>query len=366
MTQQIQKPIGTLIEDLDTPAFVLSLENLQQNITVIHSLFSRTGLTLRPQIGFHGCPEIARLQMEAENTSRGICTMTLSEAEVFSQHGFNDFLIASKVVSRGKIIRTGELAQHAHVTLPVDDLVNVEELSKFATERDFNLDILVEISDSRESSGVVSGEPAVNLAKRVAEAKGLRFRGLLQRDSPPDSKSEIQENPSFLKQLNSTLETIELIENSGLTVDVMSVESDYQFDAAVACPRVTEVIMGAYALTNRAIDNEGVQQAAYVLATVTSRPEQQVAILDCGQKAIGSDHGLPTLQGHRGTLSSLSAEHGKWLLHEDDADHIDLRDKVFLIPADVGSCANLYNSIQVAKNGKLEAVWNIASRGRYY
>ncbi|MQF83111.1 hypothetical protein FIM02_02985, partial [SAR202 cluster bacterium AD-802-E10_MRT_200m] len=332
----------------------------------IDSLFTRTGSTLRPQISSHGCPDIAQLQMEAGNTSSGICTMTLSEAEIFSQHGFNDFLIASQVISSGKIIRAGELAQHAKVTLIVDDLGNVEELSKFAAERHFNLDILLEISDSLETSGVASGEPAVNLAKKIADAKGLHFRGLLQKELPLESKNEMPGRASFLKQLNRTLETSELIEKAGLVVEAMSVESDYHFDEAIACSRVTEVIMGAYVLTNRAIVENDVQQAAYVLATVTSKPEQQLAILDCGQKAIGADHGSPKLQSQRGTISSLSAEHGKLLLHEEEGGHVDLGDKVWLIPSDVGSCANLYNSVQVAKNGKLEAVWNIASRGRYY
>src|SRR5207244_4445609 len=50
--------------------------------------------------------------------------------------------------------------------------------------------------------------------------------------------------------------------------------------------------------------------AIRVLATVISRPEPGLAILDMGQKAIGADLGQPAVDGLPGArISKMSAEH---------------------------------------------------------
>jgi hypothetical protein len=99
---------------------------------------------------------------------------------------------------------------------------------------------------------------------------------------------------------------------------------------------------------------------------VTSRPEAGTAIVDVGQKAIGSDAGLPVAEEIPGaSVVSLSAEHGRLRLPEDADARITLGDKLWLTPWDMGTCVNLYDYIHAVRDGKLEVVWDVAARGRY-
>lgn len=51
---------------------------------------------------------------------------------------------------------------------------------------------------------------------------------------------------------------------------------------------------------------------------------------------------------------------------EGDADaRVNLEDKVWVIPADVGTFANVHEYIHVIQNGRLEVVWDVAARTKY-
>jgi D-serine deaminase-like pyridoxal phosphate-dependent protein len=45
--------------------------------------------------------------------------------------------------------------------------------------------------------------------------------------------------------------------------------------------------------------------------------------------------------------------------------NLHLGDKVWAIPWDIGSCVNLHDYMHCARDGRLEAVWEIPARGRY-
>ncbi len=105
------------------------------------------------------------------------------------------------------------------------------------------------------------------------------------------------------------------------------------------------------------------EPAIRVLATVISRPEPGLAILDMGQKAAGADLGQPAVHGLPGAcISKMSAEHG-FLVSEGLLPEIG--EKVWAVPADLGSCMNLYDYLNVVRDGRLEAVWPVAGRGLY-
>jgi D-serine deaminase-like pyridoxal phosphate-dependent protein len=88
--------------------------------------------------------------------------------------------------------------------------------------------------------------------------------------------------------------------------------------------------------------------------------------VDTGQKAIGSDTGLPVADELPGaSVMALNAEHGRLRLTEGAERRVALGEKIWLTPWDIGTCVNLYDYLHVARDGKLEAVWDVAARGRY-
>ena len=65
MERPIFKPVGTPVEQLDTPALVLDLDILEQNIKTLHSFFLQREAKVRPHVEVHRCPAIAHKQMAA-------------------------------------------------------------------------------------------------------------------------------------------------------------------------------------------------------------------------------------------------------------------------------------------------------------
>ena len=368
MERPIFKPIGTPAEELDTPSLLVDLALMERNIETMHSFFQDREAKLRPHVEAHRCPSIAHRQLAAGGTVGGICVTTVGEGEVFAASGFTDISVANVVVTRPKITRLCALARSAKVTVAVDSEKNVKDLSEAAGASGVSLDVLVYINTRLNGCGVEPGKPAVDLARVISDAPALRFAGLMtyggnMLDLEPDDVAA-----ESRKWIQRVLDTREMVEKAGMEVDVVSVGGTHNYEVAGAMDGVTEVPAGTYVLMDEKYRQHRpqLQPAASVVATVTGVPEDGMAITDGGQKAIGADTGLPSVDNIPGaTAPSLSAEHGKLVWEDSSNVHLDLGDKVWHTPWDIGACANLHDYIFAIRDSRLEAVWDISARGRY-
>ena len=105
--------------------------------------------------------------------------------------------------------------------------------------------------------------------------------------------------------------------------------------------------------------------AVTVSARITSVPEQGRAIHDCGQKAVGRDHGDPWIVGRdRLKASGGSAEHGTVLCPSDEPP-FSIGDWLQLVPADIATAFALHDFAFGARDGRLETVWSVSARGAF-
>jgi 3-hydroxy-D-aspartate aldolase len=100
-----------------------------------------------------------------------------SEAEVMAKSGIKDILIANQVVGARKVGRLVNLAAYFDVMVAVDSYGNTEELSRAAADRGVQLRILVEVNIGNNRCGGESYEKALEMARAVHKASGLRFHG---------------------------------------------------------------------------------------------------------------------------------------------------------------------------------------------
>ena len=367
MERPIIKPIGTPVEELDTPALVVDMDALEENIRRVHSLFESTEAKIRPHVETHRCPAIAHKQLAVSGTNGGVSVASVGEAEAFVQSGIPDILIVNEVVGAQKIARLCALARQARVTVAVDSAVNAASLSEAAQRSGVTLNALADINTGQERSGVAPGQPALGLAQVISRSESLNFSGLLSlEDDDPgeDVDASIEKSRQRIQQ---TLDTREMLEGNGIAVETVCVSAQ-QPHLAGEVSGVTEVISGAYALMDirHSAFLPELEPAAKVLAAVTSLPESGTAILDTGRKAMGDDYGFPIVAGREEfEVASMSAEHGK-LKWQDGADvSLSLGDRIWFTPMDIGACVNVYDYIQAVRGGKLEAVLDIAARGLY-
>lgn len=378
MERPVFQAPGTPIEELDTPALVVDLDVMDRNIATVHACFSRSNAKIRPHAGRHQCPQIAHRQLRAGATAGGIGVTTVGEAEVFSEAGFGNILVANQVVTRAKIRRLCALAGSTEITVAVDDPLNVASLSGAATASGTTLGVLVELDVGLGRCGVAPGGAALTLARTVSSSPGLRFDGLLAippvaLSSPESGAGTNTLDHSRLEgeaksHLQQVVDSRELLEKEGLDVATVCVGGTHNYETAADFTGITELLAGSYPLMDHNLGRwrPELKPAARILASIISRPNGESAVLDAGHKATGPDRGLAVLDGVAGAKATrFSAEHGVLDLAGEVAQQLKPGDKAWLVPFDLGLCLNQYDYIRAAKGAKLEGFWAIAGRGQF-
>ena len=368
MERPIFQPVGTPVEELDTPALVVDLDVMDRNIQTFQGYFKDSAAKARPVVTSHLCPQIARRQLDAGGTVGGIAVTTLGEAEVFANSGFSDILLANQVVTVSKIRRLCALVRQASMGIAVDNPDNAEQLSQGAVAAGVELRVLVEIEAGMGRCGISPGSGAVALAQKVKGLPGLRFDGIMGSVPGPKGDDDPSKHETKTRaNLQVILDTKAAMEKAGLPVAVVSVGGTHCYAQAIRMPGVTEVRAGRYPLMDHRLRSflPELALAARVLASVISHPIYGMAVLDAGHKATAPDQGRPVLDSvEGGAATRFSAEHGIVELEGDAQSKLNPGDKAWLVPYELGACVNQYDYIRAAKGGKLEGFWPISARGR--
>ena len=371
MERPILQPIGAPAEELDTPALVVDLGVMEQNIAALHGAFDGSGqVRVRPHVSCHGCPDIARLQLEAGGSSGGVAVGSLAEAEAFAggeDAGIDDILIAGRVVTAAKIRRLVALAGQITLSVAVDNPRNVADLAEAALAAGVTLGVLVDIDAGYGFGGVAPGPDAVALARTVADVPGLSFNGIMTYEGPLPITHRTLLEAETRRRLQPMLDTRSALEQAGIEVATVSAGSTYNYDIVAQLPGITEVPAGVYPLMDLETlpSRPELQPAAKIMATVISHPVAGRAVLDAGHKTTGPDFGVPVLEGFPGAVATrFSAEHGILDLEGPATRQLMPNDKVHLVPYNLALCVNQYDYIRAVRDGKLVGYWPVAGRGQ--
>ena len=358
--------IGAELSEIDPPALIIDLDAMEANIETMARFFRSAPAELRPHEKTHKCPIIAHKQIEAG--AIGITCAKLGEAEVMVQAGIKDVLIANQVVGEPKVTRLVNLAKHSDVIVAVDSSENVRHIAESARRKGVRLNTLVEVDVGNNRCGKAPGEPSLEIAREVAGHPNLKLRGLMGYEGFCQNIRSIDERREKANEaMGKLVSTRDLLVDKGMDVEIVSAGGTGTYMITGMYPGVTEVEAGSYVFMDAAYRKvEGLEKFGYaltVLATITSLPKPGVAICDAGLKTVTTEHGLPLVRGIEGAeYERPSEEHGK-LKVEPDSD-LKIGDKIELVVTHCCTNANLYDSFHCVRDGKLEAIWSIAARGR--
>ena len=122
--------IGRGREELTTPALLLDLDVLRANLAVMAEGMRAVSTTLRAHVKVHKSPHIARMQVE--HGAIGVGCATVWEAIVMARAGIDDVFVINELVGEEKTRALALLAREADAKTAVDDLLQVDELSRAA------------------------------------------------------------------------------------------------------------------------------------------------------------------------------------------------------------------------------------------
>ena len=364
MERPVFKPLGTPAEELDTPALVVDLDSVESNIATVHRTVQNAGSKLRPRLDTHLCPAIGHMQIRAGGTS-GVAVSTVGQAEVFSQFGFDDILIANVAVTRSKLVRVASLANRVTLIVGTDSAKNIDDLGRIAINLGAQFGVALAIRGSVDSLGV-SPDDAPELANKILDhAPNLSFAGLME---APSGKSIPQSEVTTDGRLDAISEAEFKCTSMCMPPPMVAAGGSADYEEVASREDVTEVLAGSYALMDGGLSavRPELRPAAKILTTVMSHQEHGLVWLDAGQKATGIDTGLPEVVGVPGaSVPRMSAEHGGMVLEDGASWDVDLGSKVWLSPHNIANTVNVYDFIHAVRDGRLEAVWEVAGRGHY-
>ena len=359
--------VGQPVQALDTPAFLINIPVMDRNIARMAETFRAAGINWRPHTKGLKSPALVERLLAAG--ASGITCAKTSEAEVMAEAGVvRDILIANQVVGEAKIARLLRVRTMADPIVAVDSVANVEALENAASTAGTTLRVVVEVDTGMHRAGTLPGEPTVALAKRVAASPSLRFVGVMGWEGhatrvaePGVKEARIAEAVGLLTQ------TADACRAAGLTVDIVSCGGTGTYWVTANLPGVTEVQAGGGILSDmvyREVMGVDHEQAATILATVTSRPTPTRIICDAGKKTMSSDGAVPkpVLDGPVRRVG-LSAEHAT-IEMENPTDSPRVGDKIEFIVGYTDTTVHLHEELYAIRDGVIEAVWPVVGRGK--
>ena len=299
------------------------------------------GPRLRPHVKAHKCTALAARQ--AAHGHRTFTCATTAEMEGMVRAGLGDDLLLANEVADAS--RLGALArQGARVTLAVDSEATIDEAARARVP-----EVLIDVDVGLPRCGC-RPDDAGRLAER-ARAAGLEVRGVMGYEGHIVGLEDRATRETMLA------ESMALLLRAGEEVggDVISAGGTGTYDINTWA---TEIQAGSYVLMDTAYAKLGLPfvHALSVLATVIS-VSKDWAVADCGLKALGMDHGNPSVEGSE--VWFCSDEHLTFV----PSSPLHVGDRINVLPAHIDPTIAYHEHLHVVDGEDVVERWAVDLRG---
>jgi D-serine deaminase-like pyridoxal phosphate-dependent protein len=324
------------LAELQTPTLLVDAEALDHNLRTMAA--ARPGASLRPHVKAHKCTALARRQAEVGH--RGFTCATIREMEGLAAAGLaEDLLLANEVVDARRLGRL-----EGRVTVAVDSPATIEAAAAGGVR-----EVLIDVNVGLPRCGCAP-EQAGALAQR-ARRLGLEVRGVMGYEG----HAMAVEDAATRKRV--VAESMEILRAAHAEVggEVVSAGGTGSYDCDEGA---TEIQAGSYALMDTAYARLGLpfREALSVLATVLS-VSSSYAVADCGLKALGMDHGDPSIDG--AAVWFCSDEHVTFAPEEP----VRVGDRIRVRPAHVDPTVAYHERLHLVSGEEVLEIWPVDLRG---
>ncbi len=336
----------THVLDLPTPALVIDSDRMQHNLATMAA--AHPGAALRPHVKAHKCTALAA-QQAAHGHHSFTCATPLEVLGMARAGLGTDLLLANEVLHPARLEAMAEAQSRARITVAVDSPDTVAAAAAAGLR-----EVIVDVNVGLPRCGCLPGD-AGHIAA-LARAAGMAVRGvmgyeghLMVVDDADDQRRRVEEAMDRLFAAHD--------EVGG---DVVSAGGTGTYHLH---HRVTEVQAGSYALMDSYYARLGhpFVQACHVYGTVVSA-NAKFAVADVGLKAMGMDHGNPTvelLDGGGADVWFLSDEHVTFVPH---TGVLSVGDRVRVVPAHIDPTMAMHATAWVATGHEVIDRWEIDLR----
>ncbi len=324
------------IHDLRTPALLVDADALERNLATMAAALP--GQRLRPHVKAHKCTALARRQAAMGHPAFTCATAREIEGMVAAGCG-DDLLLANEVLDTGRLVTLD-----ARLTIAVDSEATIAAAAHGGIG-----EVLIDVNVGLPRCGCAPDD-AGRLAD-LARAKGLRIRGVMGYEGHVVGLEDRTTRSRLCEESMRLL----LAAHEQVGGELVSAGGTGTYDCNVWA---TEIQAGSYALMDTAYAKLGLpfQQALSVLTTVIS-VSPAYAVADCGLKALGMDHGNPTIDA--ATVWFCSDEHITFA----PQNPVHVGQRIHVWPAHVDPTVAYHERMHVVRGEQVLDTWAIDLRG---
>jgi len=360
------------IQDLPTPAFLVDLDKLEQNIVELARTCRENKKQLWPMMKTHKSSYIASLQYDYG--VEGFLTGTLLEVIKLVEHGFEKIMLAYPITSKANLARILELSKKAQIILTLDTLEGARIINEELARYRIDLDYLVKIDTGLHRLGV-RPEALPELMEKLSTLKHLNFKGIATHPGHAYAVANKEQVKAVANQeIESMKRTCRILEKCGYVPEyvVTGCTPTFQYEATSDVFNVLRpgnyVFYDAIQVALGVVSQE--RCALTVLASVISNPSENIFIIDAGSKCLGLDkgaHGVSLVRGYgivvdhpELVVESLSEEVGK--LRALRKTKLSVGKKIQIIPNHACSVANLTSYLLGHRGDRIEKIIEVDAR----
>jgi D-serine deaminase-like pyridoxal phosphate-dependent protein len=367
------QPRGLTKDAIATPALIVDLDAFEANLKKMaeHCAASKRGF--RPHAKTHKCPAIAKRQLAAG--ALGICVATVPELEAMAAAGITGLLLTSPIVEPGKVERVVALAKAGHkLMLAVGHARQAELLAAAAESAGVSLDVLVDVDVGDKRTGCLPGEPAVDLARKIAAGQRLQVRGVQAYAGHASHTVGFDQRERVSRDaMAKAAASRELLAKAGFDAAILSGGSTGTYNIDSGVDGVSELQVGSFIFMDmdyRRIGGRGgsavytdFQPSLTVLTTVVSATHPERVTVDAGTKAIDTTtpH-RPEAKGNAGLIYAKAGDEFGAITVEGDARLPKLGERLEFIVPHCDPSVNLYDRLYACRGERVEAIWPVAAR----
>jgi D-serine deaminase-like pyridoxal phosphate-dependent protein len=331
----------TTLADLTTPALVVERSLLEANLQAMAATLP--GLRLRPHVKAFKTTALARLMTDLGHTA--FTCATVREVEGMAAAGLgDDLLLANEVLDCRRLGAVA--ASGARVTVAVDSELTVDAAVAGGVR-----EVVIDVNVGLPRCGV-EPEQAGALAD-YARGKALVVRGVMGYEG---HVMLVEDRADKARQVEECM--VKLLKASAdVGGDLISAGGTGTFDLNTWAG---EIQAGSYCLMDTTYAKAGAPfaQALTLLATVISANPGGWFVADLGLKALGMDHGNPSIEG--AAVWYCADEH---TVFSADGARFEVGQRLRVAPAHVDPTIALHERMHLVDGDQVLETWDVDLRG---
>jgi D-serine deaminase-like pyridoxal phosphate-dependent protein len=354
-------------DEVYSPSLLIYPERMKTNIQRMIAMAGDV-TRLRPHVKTHKMAEITRMQMDYGITK--FKCATIAETEMVARCGGKDILLAIQPAGPNieRFFKLKEGFRNSHISCIADSEKIIYQLSHMAVRHNTVASLWLDINNGMNRTGIIPGEYAGRLVRKITEMPGLAFAGLHVYDGHIHESDSLKRhqisNDAFLK-VNDFIDDLKsagfvnfkVIAGGTPTFPVHILRND------VECSPGT-VILWDYGYSSSFSDMDFLH-AAVLFNRIISKPVKDLICIDLGYKAVAAEMAQPRVRFlgfDNYSIVGQSEEH--MVIKTDIAERFEVGDIIYSLPVHICPTVDRFDKVSVVYNNLVKEQWEVVARKR--